>query len=107
MFDDPKQDPVVSTFAKELKQRLGYHLKQLLLFGSRARNDAHKDSDYDMLVVVDERNPEIRSIILEVEVSIMDRYEALVASVVRDEGEWLRSQDFPLARNISREGLKL
>jgi hypothetical protein len=34
-------DPVVQEFAAMLRQRLGSHLRQLLLFGSRARGDAH------------------------------------------------------------------
>ena len=107
MTYDPKTDPVVSTFAKEVRSRLGVHLRQLSLFGSRARGDAKEYSDYDMLVIVDQRTPEIRSIILDIEVGILDKYQTLVASVVRDEDEWRRGQDFPLARNINREGVQL
>ena len=50
-----QRDPVVQEFAATLRQRLGPHLRQLLLFGSRARGDAQAGSDYDMLVVVDHR----------------------------------------------------
>ena len=60
-----------------------------------------------MLVVVDQRSPEIRDIILDIEVNIMDRHQALVASIVRSEDEWLRGQRFPLARNIARESVQL
>jgi predicted nucleotidyltransferase len=60
-------DPVVQEFAATLRQRLGSHLRQLFLFGSRARGDAQDGSDYDMLVVVDHRTPELRAVILEVE----------------------------------------
>lgn len=35
-------------------------LLQLVLFGSRARGGAREGSDYDLLVVVDERTPELR-----------------------------------------------
>src|SRR5947208_9133383 len=102
-----QRDPVVQEFAAMLRQRLGSHLRQLLLFGSRARGDAQDGSDYDMLVVVDHRTPELRTVILEVESQLMERYGALVATVLRSEAEWQQLQGFPLARNIAREGVPL
>lgn len=100
-------NPVVQEFATTLRQRLGSHLRQILLFGSRARGDAQDGSDYDMLVVVDYRTPKLRAIILEVESQLMERYGALVATVLRSEAEWQQLQEFPLARNIAREGVPL
>ena len=100
-------DPVVQEFAAMLRQRLGLHLRQLLLFGSRARGDAQDGSDYDMLVVVDYRTSELRAVILEIESQLMERYGALVATVLRSETEWQQLQGFPLARNIAREGAPL
>ena len=98
-------DQVVQAFSAELRQRLGPRIRQIFLFGSRAREDAREDSDYDMLVVVDQRTPEIRSTILDVERNLMDRYGVLVVTVLRSEGEWRRAQGFPLARNIAKEGV--
>lgn len=100
-------DRVTQEFAVMLRQRLGSHLRQLLLFGSRARGDAQDGSDYDMLVVVDHRTPELRAIILEVESRLMERYGALVATVLRSEAEWQQLQGLPLALNIAREGVAL
>ena len=86
---------------------MGPSVRKILLFGSRARGDARDDSDYDMLVVVDHRTPELRSTIIEIETQLMDRYGALVATVLRSEEEWQRTQGLPLARNIAREGILL
>src|SRR5215471_14856001 len=102
-----QDDPVVQEFATALRQRLGSHLRQILLFGSHARGDAQDGSDYDMLVVVNHRTPELRAIILEVESQLMERYGALVATVLRGETEWQQLQGFPLAHNIAREGVPL
>jgi predicted nucleotidyltransferase len=102
-----QDDPVAQEFATILRQRLGSHLCQILLFGSRARGDAQDGSDYDMLVVVDHRTPELRAVILEVESQLMERYGVLVATVLRSEAEWQQLQGFPLARNIAREGVHL
>ena len=102
-----QSDPIVQEFATTLRQLLGSHLRQILLFGSRARGDAQDGSDYDMLVVVDHRTPELRAVILEVESQLMERYGTLVATVLRSETEWQQLQGFPLARNIAREGVHL
>jgi predicted nucleotidyltransferase len=104
---DAASDPVILTFASEARRRIGPHLRELTLFGSRARGDARQTSDYDVLVVVDRKTPQIRDHLLDIEVEILDRYEALVASVLRSADEWQRSRDYPLARNIKREGVRL
>ena len=100
-------DPIIQEFAACLRQRLGPHLDQVILFGSRARGEAQDGSDYDMLVVVDLRTSDIRSIILDIECQLMERYGALVATVLRSKEEWQKTQGFPLARNIAREGKPL
>ena len=45
--------------AREMARRIvaaaGDRVERVILFGSRARGDAHPDSDYDLLVVTDER----------------------------------------------------
>ncbi len=100
-------DQVVQEFASALRERLGSRVRQILLFGSRARGEAREGSDYDMLVIVDRRSPEVRSTILEVESQLMDRYGVLVTTVLRSEEEWRHAQGFPLASNIAREGVSL
>ena len=100
-------DQITQEFVTKLRSHLGRSLKRVVLFGSRARGDQHEGSDYDMLVVVDQRTPRIRSFILNLEAALMDRYNVLIATILRSEQEWQRSQGLPLARNIVREGLSL
>jgi len=94
-------------FANEVRHRLGHHVKSINLFGSRARGDAREDSDYDMLVVVDQKTLEIRSIILDIEVELLEKYDVLVACVLQSEKQWNTAQGYPLARNIAKEGIPL
>src|SRR5574337_689669 len=100
-------DPVLHAFASTLRARLGTHIRHIVLFGSRARGEAREDSDYDVLVIVDHRSPDVRSIILETEADLMDRYGALVASILRTDDEWRVAHGLPLARNIALEGVPL
>jgi predicted nucleotidyltransferase len=47
-------DSVVARASQGFKALYGERLRELVLFGSRARGDANEDSDYDLLVVVDD-----------------------------------------------------
>ena len=102
-----KLDPVINQFVTELRRQLGSHIRQLVLFGSRARGDEREGADYDMLVVVDHRTSEPRAKILNIEGQLMEQYGALVATVLRSEKEWRQTQGFPLAQNIAKEGVTL
>ncbi|MEB3188867.1 MAG: nucleotidyltransferase domain-containing protein [Snowella sp.] len=42
---------ILARLKRELKSHYGDRLKQLIMFGSQARGDAHPDSDIDVLVV--------------------------------------------------------
>jgi predicted nucleotidyltransferase len=47
-------DPILLRLKAELQKLYGPRLKQALLYGSRARGDHRPDSDYDVLVVLEE-----------------------------------------------------
>lgn len=97
---------VAQEYAEILRGKLGDRLKQVILFGSQARGEAAVGSDYDV-VVVDRRTPEARELVLDADVEMMDRHETLFAALLYDEAEWQEAQDFPLAWNIQREGIRL
>jgi len=42
---------ILARLKRELKNHYRDRLKQLIMFGSQARGDAHPDSDIDVLVV--------------------------------------------------------
>ena len=100
-------DQIAREFGERVRQALGPHLKELILFGSRARGDARPDSDYDVLVVLDERTKALRETVLDVKFDLLTRYDALFGCLYRSADEWKRMEGFPLARNIVRDGVRL
>ena len=84
---------------------LGSHVKQIVLFGSQARGDAHEGSDYDFLVVVDKRTRRVREKVLDAGVEMLNRYDQLFASLLYSEDEWREGERFPIGWNIRREGV--
>lgn len=107
MVEAEVADPVAEEFARQVRARLGTSVRRLVLFGSRGRRDHRSDSDYDMLVVVDERSPAVRETILAIEVDILNRFGCLVASLLKSEAEWEFSQRLPIGLNVAREGIAL
>lgn len=100
-------DSVALKFSAEIRRQLGPHLKGLILFGSRARGDARESSDYDFLILVDERSKEIVRLIRQAEVELLDTEEALSGSLILTEEEWLNRKPLPIGIAIQREGIPL
>jgi predicted nucleotidyltransferase len=102
-----KNDLLPKQFSQELKKALGSHLKSVTLFGSRARGDSKIDSDYDFLILVDERNRKIVDEVREVEVEFLNTFGNLLGSLIYSEQEWEKRRNFPIAMNIRREGIRV
>jgi predicted nucleotidyltransferase len=49
-----EQADILKILRRKMENRLGPNLKKIVLFGSRSRGDNDPDSDYDILVVVDD-----------------------------------------------------
>ncbi|OPX37875.1 MAG: hypothetical protein B1H11_05265 [Desulfobacteraceae bacterium 4484_190.1] len=96
---------IAQEYKTVLRQKLGERLKKVILYGSQARGDAWEGSDYDVLVLVDERTPVIREAVIDAGVEMMDRYETLFAALIYNEQEWRRARGFPLTWNIEQEGI--
>ena len=98
---------ILKQFKDILQQSLGDRLVELRLFGSHARGDADEGSDFDVLVIVDRRTDDVREMILDADVEMMNRYEKLFAALIYDESEWQKARSFPHAWNIERDGVVL
>ncbi len=99
--------PVAKEFVNLVKKNLKDHIKQIFLFGSRARGDFDETSDYDFLVVVDKKDKHIRETVVDACVAMMDKYYELIACIVCDEKEWESKKRFPIGLNILKEGIEL
>ena len=83
---------------------------EVILYGSRARNDYREYSDWDFLVLVDgtvdnARTDRIRRALFDIEVET----DQIISSIVRSRQEWNspRYSVVPLRKNIELEGIPL
>ena len=98
---------LATEYADRIRTKLGTRVKHIILFGSRARGDAWEGSDYDCIVVVDQRSADVREAILDADTEMLDRYGRLFAALIYSEEEWKRCQRYPLGWNVEKEGVAL
>ena len=95
----------------DLRAALGTQIREAILFGSYARQDAREDSDIDVLVLVDldrERIAEYTWKIGEIASALLLDYGVMVSPLVENVDHYMRHTDvLPFYRNIQREGVKI
>ncbi len=102
-----EEDPVLSAFLGILRGKLGIRLREVWLFGSRARGDPSDDSDYDILVVADGELKDTRSIVADTDYDILTTYNELIGAIVYTPEIWQRSKHGPLGMNVRAEGRQI
>lgn len=100
-------DQILDLFLEQMRQRLGEHLKQVILFGSRARGDFDPDSDYDCLAIVDEISPVVDEIIAEIMGELLYKHDAVFSIFPMAEERYQQDIYEPLLINVRREGVVL
>lgn len=100
-----QSDPVLRFFAGAVRGAVGSHLKEIILFGSRARGDASVESDYDLLVVVDRVDPAIVHGIDEIAGEALLKHRAVISAFPISEEDRKKRKYSPLLINAAREGV--
>lgn len=99
---------ILQELKKELKNLYGERLKKLILYGSYARNEAWKDSDIDVVVLLDGEvlpGKELERMI-DIITDLNLKYNVLL-SVYPTSEESLQKIKSPLLLNIQREGVPI
>ncbi len=80
----------------------------LILYGSRARGDAHDDSDYDLLVLIDGQvDMQIEQVIIDKLFPLELNTGNVLTILVYNRAKWDTAlyQAMPFHRNVTRDGL--
>jgi predicted nucleotidyltransferase len=97
--------------ARELKKRLSqeFNVKDVRIFGSRARGDNDTYSDFDIFIEVDPLSREIKNRIREIAWEVGMENAVVISAVIVSSIELsttpLRSS--PFVRNVFREGIRI
>lgn len=102
---------LIEQYVSAIKDIYGSHIKQIILYGSYARGDFHKDSDVDIMVLVDlpENQIEVYSDELsELGFEYNVRHNIWFMPVVKNAqhfGQWC--EVYPFYSNVVKEGILL
>lgn len=85
-----------------------FPLKQVILYGSKARGEADPDSDIDLLVITPEPLPwRERKALIDALFDVELAHDTLISVLVVSEAEWAGGlfTGFPIYRDIVRDGV--
>ncbi|MGM0366480.1 MAG: nucleotidyltransferase family protein [Actinomycetota bacterium] len=104
-----KEKNIIYTFKKEIEEKFPKEIIEILIFGSKARGDAAKDSDIDILVITKASDKkiikEIRSTGYDLEI---DNDIVLSIQVLsRDYVDYLRNLPTQFIQNVDRDAIAL
>jgi predicted nucleotidyltransferase len=100
-------DPILKELSETLKRGLGQSIKDIILFGSRARGDAYPESDYDLLILVDKETKEIEDKIFNISCEIGWKHNVIITSFVHEKSFYEKERYEPLFMNIRKEGVSI
>jgi predicted nucleotidyltransferase len=102
-----KDDRILREFDEVVNQSFGRHLKNIILFGSRARGDHTTDSDYDCLLIFDDVSRELIDAIDDVAADFLYRYNVVISAFPVSEESYKKHKYNPLYMNVRSDGIAL
>jgi uncharacterized protein len=86
MVTKAPDDPILERFRAAVSEIYGDRLERVVLYGSRARGDAHADSDYDVAVFLRGMTDRIGELY---------RLADLSTAILEDGGEFVHAMAYP------------
>jgi predicted nucleotidyltransferase len=103
------EEGALQAYTRVLESRFGSQLVEILLFGSKARNEARTDSDLDVAVILRQPSSEDLSEARGLAFDIWLRYGVLLSVRAMSQQGWdkLGSLQSLFYRNVKRDGISL
>jgi len=104
-----REEVVINSFVKELKEKLGDEIVSIRLFGSKARGDFYQESDIDIFVLIKEKKKSVIEELDEIAANYVLHYDLPLSPVVYDIFEYEKNKELGsfFFENVEREGILL
>ncbi len=104
-----KDKALIGEFKNRLSSDLKAHLKQIIIYGSRAKGDAPEDSDLDVIALVEHKTPELERELDDIVYQVMwdHDFRPIISLKVFGESEFhdALKRGFSYYRNVNKEGI--
>ncbi len=99
----------VNEFAERVRDIYGESLKQVIVYGSYARGDYQKNSDIDIIILVDANDTEIKrrfNSVCDLAFDYELEYGIVISPLVKNKEHFEKwSETLPFYRNVKQEGI--
>jgi predicted nucleotidyltransferase len=104
-----KEQLALRKFKASLEKRLGGTLREVRIFGSRARGNARKNSDIDVLIITATGDWHVSDVIYDIATDILLEDGAVISPKVISEKDYKRLSKLrvPFIKNVAREGITI
>jgi uncharacterized protein len=105
----PEERDAVLEFVKRLKALFGPSIQEIILFGSKAREQSESNSDIDILIVLDKISIQIKKAISELAAEQNIKHNVLISTIRYDTATWENPaiQASPFGQAVKHEGIWL
>jgi len=105
----PAEVEALDEFCQRLLRALPHQVQDIILFGSKARGDAHLGSDIDLLVVLDPFTKEADTLVSDITADLLLECGVDISAITfsRRQVAELSALGTPLMRNVAEEGIPL
>jgi predicted nucleotidyltransferase len=104
-----RERKAIDEFVSLVAQRMSGQVKELTLFGSRARGDYRRYSDIDVLVLIDQENLKNWERIQSLSAFVSLKFDVVLSALVMDAKRYKTHSQLKtlLFTNISQDGIRL
>lgn len=97
----------LEAYQKALEAQFADLIKDLIIFGSKARGSSNEDSDLDVLIIIYEGNWETKKSVAEPGYMLAIGTEVVPSLIVLTAEEWIYHQDYeaPFWQTVTRDGI--
>ena len=99
----------LEAYQKTLEAQFADLIKDIIIFGSKARGSSDEDSDLDVLVIIYEGDWETKKSVAEPGYTLVIGTEVVPSLIVLTAEEWIYHQDYeaPFWQTVTRDGISV
>ena len=105
----PDERTWLDRYREAIRRECPDAVRDLLIYGSKARGDAHEDSDIDMLVIVKRGHDHAKDRLTDIADDLAVTANAAPSAIALTEDEWGRMKELglPFQRNVERDAVSV